>query len=163
MPQRVAKTPEQAYASLCRLCARAEKSSGDALRLMRTWGLSESQSRAVLDKLLSERFIDDSRYAGAFVREKMRFSGWGEYKIRSALAAKRIDRQTIDRAMEEFGPADRESAAQRLSAQLVRRLRTLRRDDPRKLRASLMRYGLSLGYDFETVSDAVAQLAAPDE
>ncbi|MEG1612521.1 MAG: RecX family transcriptional regulator, partial [Alistipes sp.] len=37
--ERRPKTPEQALTSLMRLCARAEKSSGDALRLMRTWGV----------------------------------------------------------------------------------------------------------------------------
>ena len=34
-PPRRTKTPEEAYAALTRLCARAEKSESDALRLMR--------------------------------------------------------------------------------------------------------------------------------
>lgn len=162
MPQRVRrdKTPDEAYESLCRLCARAEKASGDALRLMRGWGLDDERSRAVLDRLLRERFIDDSRYAAAFVREKMRFSGWGAYKIRSALAAKRIDKSIIEAALREFGPSDRENTAERLRGQLVRRLRTVRHDDPRKVRAALMRYGLSLGYDYETVMECVADVTA---
>ena len=167
MPQNVkkTKTPDQAYESLCRLCARAEKASGDALRLMRGWGLDETQGREVLDRLCRERFIDDSRYAAAFVREKMRFSGWGAYKIRSALAAKRIDKSIIDEALREFGPSDRESSAVRLGEQLARRLRTARHDDPRKVRAALMRYGLSLGYDYETVMESVDNVtrSIPDE
>lgn len=162
MPQRVKrdKTPEEAFESLCRLCARAEKASGDALRLMRGWGLDEAQSRGVLDRLLRERFIDDSRYAAAFVREKMRFSGWGAYKIRSALAAKRIDKSVIDGALREFGPSGRESTAERLRGQLIRRMRTVRRDDPRKLRAALMRYALSLGYDYESAAECVADVTS---
>lgn len=78
------KTPDQALASLMRLCARAEKSEGDARRLMRGWGLNDGDAERVLARLVNDRFIDDSRYAGAFVREKMRLSGWGEYKIRAA-------------------------------------------------------------------------------
>ena len=35
------KSPEQALASLMRLCSRAEKSSGDARRLMARWGAGE--------------------------------------------------------------------------------------------------------------------------
>lgn len=70
------KTPEQAYAALIRLCARSEKSSGDALRLMQRWGVEPSARQGVLQKLLADRFIDDNRYAEAFVRDKIRLSGW---------------------------------------------------------------------------------------
>ena len=59
------KTPEQAYAALIRLCARSEKSSGDALRLMQRWGVKPSARQGVLQKLLADRFIDDNRYAEA--------------------------------------------------------------------------------------------------
>ena len=74
------KTPEQAYAALIRLCARSEKSSGDALRLMQRWGVKPSARQGVLQKLLADRFIDDNRYAEAFVRDKIRLSGWGARK-----------------------------------------------------------------------------------
>ena len=70
------KTPEQAYAALIRLCARSEKSSGDALRLMQRWGVEPSARQGVLQKLLADRFIDDNRYAEAFVRDKIRLSGF---------------------------------------------------------------------------------------
>ena len=95
------KTPEQALAALMRLCARAEKSQEDARRLMRGWGLAERDAEGVLAKLVRDRFIDDARYAGAFVREKLRLSGWGGYKIRTALQRKRIDRALIDAALAE--------------------------------------------------------------
>lgn len=95
------KTPEQALAALMRLCARAEKSQEDARRLMRGWGLAERDAEGVLAKLVRDCFIDDARYAGAFVREKLRLSGWGEYKIRTALQRKRIDRALIDAALAE--------------------------------------------------------------
>ena len=73
------KTAEQALASLMRLCARAERSSGDAMRLMGTWGVPTQERGAVLQRLVKERFIDDRRYAAAFVREKINLSAWGEY------------------------------------------------------------------------------------
>lgn len=36
---------------------------------MRGWGLAERDAEGVLAKLVRDRFIDDARYAGAFVRE----------------------------------------------------------------------------------------------
>lgn len=154
------KTPDQALASLMRLCARAEKSEGDARRLMHGWGLNDGDAERVLARLVNDRFIDDSRYAGAFVREKMRLSGWGEYKIRAALQRKGVARETIEEAL---GAADRTGMAERLRTQLERKLRLLHCETRYELKNKLMRYGLGLGYDYETVHETVAALAADTE
>ena len=42
------KTPDEALAALMRLCARAEKSEGDARRLMRGWGVAEKDAAAMV-------------------------------------------------------------------------------------------------------------------
>lgn len=70
------KTPEQALAALMRLCARAERSEEDARRLMTRWGVAPADRERVLERLRRDRFIDDARYAEAFVREKINLSGW---------------------------------------------------------------------------------------
>lgn len=154
------KTPEQALAALMRLCARAEKSQEDARRLMRGWGLAERDAEGVLAKLVRDRFIDDARYAGAFVREKLRLSGWGGYKIRTALQRKRIDRALIDAALAE---ADRSGMDERLRRQLERKARTAKYTTQYELKTKLIRYGLSLGYDYETVVEAASELVTDTE
>lgn len=153
--KRRTRTPDEAYAALARLCARAEKSSGDARRLMRTWGVPEDKREGVLQRLLRERFIDDRRYASAFVRDKIALSGWGPYKIRTALAAKGVAREIIDEAL---GECDRTKMDNRLEQMLQRKINSLRGGTPFERRAKLMRYGLSLGYDYSTVMERVEDL-----
>lgn len=148
LKKRRAKTPDEALASLMRLCARAEKSEGDARRLMRGWGLAANDSERVLARLVRDRFIDDARYAEAFVREKLRLSGWGVYKIRAALQRKGISRGRIDAALSQ---ADRTQMDDRLRTQLERKARSVKYTTPYELKTKLIRYGLSLGYDYETV------------
>lgn len=157
--ERKSRTPEQALAALMRLCARAEKCESDARRLMRGWGLGEQEAAAVLERLVRERFIDDRRYAAMFVREKLHLSGWGAYKIRTALSRKEIAREAIDEAMAAVDPA---AQRPRLEEQLRRKMRTLRCNPPYELRTKLIRYGLSLGYSYETVLDAAASCAQTD-
>ncbi len=152
------KTPRQALTQLMRLCARTEKSSGDARRLMRTWGVDEAAREGILRKLVEARFIDDSRYASAFVREKSRIDGWGAYKIRTALQRKEIDRQTIDEALAQI---DSGEASQRLLSLLARKLRGMKADTIYQLRGKLLRYGLQAGYDYAAVTEAV-KLLTPD-
>ena len=158
--ERRTKSPEQALASLMRLCARAEKCESDARRLLRGWGIGEEEASRIVERLIRDRFIDDGRYAAAFVREKLRLSGWGEYKIRTALQRKRIDRALIDAALAE---ADRPAMGERLRRQLERKARTTKHTTQYELKTKLIRYGLSLGYDYETVVEAASGLVTDTE
>ena len=140
------KTAEQALASLMRLCARAERSSGDAMRLMATWMVPEADRQGVLQRLIKERFIDDSRYAEAFVREKANLSAWGEYKIRATLRRKGITDSIISEALRQI-PS--EQALERLTERLKRKVRTIKYDTTYQLKTKLLRYALSLGFSMD--------------
>lgn len=149
------KTPEQALAALMRLAARSEKSSGDAMRLMRNWDVEPSARQGVLQKLIDSKFIDDRRYAEAFVRDKMRFSGWGVFKLRSALHAKGIAAEIVDEVLQSL---DRSNMSDRLRDRLERKMRSVKFTSRYDLKSKLMRYGASLGYDFESVTEVVDAL-----
>lgn len=154
------KTAEQALASLMRLCARAEKCEADARRLMRGWGVAEQEIEPVVARLVRDRFIDDSRYAAMYVREKANLSGWGAYKIRTFLQRKQIDKATIDEALQQIDPA---RAADRLIERLQRKARTTKAKSPYELRTKLIRYALSLGFGYEAVQQAVGALCTADQ
>jgi regulatory protein len=154
------KTPDEALASLMRLASRAEKSSGDARRLMRGWGIAPTDAEKVLAELTAKRFIDDERYAAAYTREKLRTSGWGAHKIRAALKAKGISREIIENELQNH--LDPDAQGGRLEKYLERRLPRIKAATPWELRSRLTRYGLSLGYDYETVAEAVEKIMVND-
>ena len=153
--RRRTKTPDEALAALMRLCARAEKTESDARRLLDGWGVAEAEARRIVERLVRERFIDDARYAAAFVREKLRLSGWGAYKIRAALRRKGIDPGLIDEALAQ---ADEEGMRGRLHEMLARKARTVKHASGRELKTKLIRYGLSLGYEYDAVLDEAAAI-----
>ena len=138
-----------------RICARAEKCSSDALRSMRRWGLSDADARVVLERLIRERFIDDGRYAAAYVREKMRFSGWGERKIRAALRAKAIAPKIIDEAMSQMVPEDN---AARLRDMLQKKVAKTTARDLYDLKGKLVRFAVGCGFDLEDVLEVVEEI-----
>ena len=146
------KTAEQALTSLMRLCARAERSSGDAMRLMATWMVPEADRQGVLQRLIKERFIDDSRYAEAFVREKSNLSAWGEYKIRTALRRKGIADDIINSALQQMPT---EQNLERLTERLKRKIRTIKYDTTYQLKTKLIRHALSLGFTMDDVLKCV--------
>ena len=146
------KTAEQALTSLMRLCARAERSSGDAMRLMATWMVPEADRQGVLQRLIKDRFIDDSRYAEAFVREKSNLSAWGEYKIRTALRRKGIADNIINSALQQMPT---EQNLERLTERLRRKMRTIKYDTTYQLKTKLIRHALSLGFTMDDVLKCV--------
>lgn len=152
------KTPEQALSSLMRLCARAEKCSGDALRLMRRWGLSDADAQGVLARLVRERFIDDRRYAEAYVREKVRFSGWGAHKIRASLRAKSVAPAIVEAALAEFAPST--NNRERLSEMIRKKAAKTSYKDAYDLKAKLVRFGMSRGFDLDDVLAATEEFLA---
>ena len=154
--ERKTKTAQQALQSLMRLAARSEKSTGDALRLMRTWGVPEAEQRGVLEKLIADRYIDNRRYAEAYAREKSRLAGWGERKIAMQLRMKGVERETISAVLAEVLQDD--GMAERLQEKLEKKLRTVKAANDYELRGKLLRYALGLGYDYDMAAEVIEEL-----
>lgn len=153
--ERKSKTAEQALSALMRQCARSERSSGDALRLMRGWGVPDAERQGVLQKLVEQRFIDDRRYAEAYTREKSRLAGWGRRKIAMHLAQKGVSKDIID---EVLLCLDGDEQLGRLVEKLQRKLRTTKAASQYELRGKLLRYALGLGYDYDLATTAVERV-----
>ena len=153
--ERKTKSATEALQSLMRLCARGERSTGDAMRLMRTWGVPEGERQGVVDKLVAQRFIDNSRYAELYVREKSRLSGWGARKIAMQLRAKGVDKETIAEALATI---DNEEQGDRLAEKLRRKMRSTKAQSDYELRGKLLRYALGLGYDYDDATSALDKI-----
>lgn len=146
------KSKEEALCTLMNLCARAERSSGDAIRLMRSWGVAEQEQQLILQRLLNERFIDDRRFAEAFVRDKLRLSAWGRYKIAAALKRKSIADHIIQDVLQTITPTQN---IERLQDKLQSKLRHIKYNNIYELKTKLIRYSLSIGFTMEEVMEAV--------
>ena len=153
------KSATQALHTLMRLCSRAEKSSGDAMRLMQRWGVAEHERQGVLNTLMQQRYIDDARYAEAYTREKSNLSGWGAKKISLHLRQKGIDSKTISIALASL---DSDRQQEMLEAKLLRKLRITKASNNYELRGKLLRYAISLGYEYESAKDIIDKITTEE-
>lgn len=142
--------------SLMRMCARSERSSGDALRLMKRWGVADDAARKVLSKLQADRFIDDARYAEAFVRDKLNLSGWGAYKIKSALRTKGVSKDIIDEVIAPMIEAT--DMKERLEDIMKRKLRTLKYSSAYDAKNKLIRFAASRGYELDEAIECASKI-----
>lgn len=133
------------------LCSRREYCVADVLKkACDAMDGDRSAAQEVVDLLVSEKYVDDLRYASSFARDKAAIQGWGEVKIRYMLAGKGVARDVIDKALEEI---DQEKAGSRLEKLLENKFRTLK-DDP-QCRFKMLRFGLGRGYSYDEVSEMV--------
>lgn len=137
------------------LCARSEQCESDIrVKLRRRLPTNEDVER-VMTYLKRHRYLDNSRYAAAFVRTRSRLGGWGPWKIRQALAAKGIERDVIAEAMLQ---TDREvylESAMRAASVKARNLDLALCADRQKL----FRHLMSKGFDSDTVTAVMRRLA----
>ena len=147
------KKPLNPAAELIRLealCNRAEHCTHEIAEKLRRKGYSSMQVAEITASLRANRFIDDRRFATAYVHDKYTFSGWGRLKIKNGLRAKFISPDIIDEVMaEEIDPRGYLLTAFRA---IRSRLRTLPADLPRlEARNKLMRFAASRGYEASVI------------
>lgn len=135
------------------LCARAEYSTGEIRERLRRWGLPAADSERLISSLIARRFIDDGRFARAFVREKVEFARWGRCKIAAALYQKGIPSSLTNEALAEI---DEEKYMQNLADLLSAKRRSLPDPDTYESRARLFRHAATRGYEPTAISKALS-------
>lgn len=147
--------PEAALIRLEELCARSEQCEYEIRRKLASWQIAPDDADTIVRSLMRRRFVDDSRYAAAFVRDKYRFTGWGRRRIEQALKQKRISSDTICEALEEID----EEEYRRIITSLVRRkAAALGGVADYETRVKLLRFGVARGFEVPLVSEIIREL-----
>ena len=85
-----------------RYCSGAEHCLYEVRVMLERHKTEKADIELVLAHLVREGYIDESRYAEAFVHDKVRFAKWGRVKISQALWQKRIPQDIADRALDQI-------------------------------------------------------------
>lgn len=141
-------TEQGAYLQLAQLCARSEHCQHDMLEKMQRWGMTEEAQARVMQRLVSERYVDDERYARAFVHDKIRYNKWGQRKVEQALWQKRIDDDIRQQVLSEV---DDEEYLSVLRPLLKQKRRSTKADSDYELNQKLMRFALSRGFTYDII------------
>ncbi|MGE0091593.1 MAG: regulatory protein RecX [Bacteroidales bacterium] len=147
---------EMALGAMQRVCSGRELCVTDVLRRLRKYSISQDDLSWVVESLLKDGFVDESRYAKAFVRDKVLLSGWGVKKIIWALKNKGIDKLVIDEAIKEITFSEEPV---RLEAILKNKLKSYRKtDNAKQLNNKMVRFALSRGFSLDISLSVVNKL-----
>lgn len=89
----------EAKAKLESLCAYQERCSYELELKMIGWGISFEDRGALLAHLISYNFLNEERFAEAYVSGKTNIKKWGRIKIRQHLKQKKISEYSVSKAL----------------------------------------------------------------
>ena len=147
-------TPDQVLDKMAKYCAYQERCVKDVRDKLKAFEISEEEKAKIIDYLLDNRFVNDERYAKAFVRGKVNQSGWGVNKIRFHLIQKGIDKDIIEEAL---GQTDEEAYRQRLIEILETKAKTVKAANDFEKKRKLATYAMQKGFEGSLVWEVLKE------
>ena len=154
------KSENEAYLTLTALCAQAEHCQWEMLEKMRRWEVPEEAQARVMQRLVKEKYVDDERYAEAFVKDKIRYNKWGRRKVDQGLWQKHIDADIRKRVLDEVDDDEYLSVLRPL---LKQKRKTTKANSDYELNQKLMRFALGRGFTFDIIRQCIDVEEEPDD
>ena len=148
-------SPDQVLDKMAKYCAYQERCVKDVKDKLKTYNIPETEKTKILDYLLENRFVDDERFAKAFVRGKVNQNGWGINKIRYHLVQKGIAKESIDEALEQ---TDEEVYRQRLVEILKVKAKSIKAETEFERKRKLAAYAMQKGFEGALVWEVLKDL-----
>jgi regulatory protein len=126
------------------ICSKQEKCCSDIRKKLQDWNISLDDQDEIIQSLIEDKFIDESRFTNFYVRDKYKFNKWGRIKISYHLKHKQIPEYIINEALNQINS---EEYRENLHDILQSKLRSLKDDDVYQLKTKLYRFAQSRGFE----------------
>lgn len=141
-------TEQEAYLQLAALCAQAEHCQQEMRDKMKRWEMAPEVQERVIARLIKERYIDDERYARAFVKDKILYNKWGRRKVQQGLWMKHIDDDIQQRVLSEV---DDTEYLEVLKPLLKQKAKSIKAENDYELTQKLVRFALGRGFTYDII------------
>lgn len=139
---------EQALHKAAAYCSLSERCVDDVQHKLVDWGAEFKHQGEIISYLIEEKFIDEERFAIAYVKDKFLYNKWGKIKIRIMLQQKKISKDLINKALNEIDEKSYEDMILRL---IEDKTKSLKYKDDYDKKVKLMRYLSGKGFELDTV------------
>ena len=109
------ETSKEHLNTLARFCAYQERCVQEVKQKMFEIGVLPDAQKVLLQHLMKEGFLDEERYATAYVRGKFKINQWGKHKIKAGLIQKGVPADLIRMALNTLDPSEYTALAQSLA------------------------------------------------
>ncbi len=146
-------TEQEAYLRLAALCAQAEHCEYEMQEKMRRWEIADDAQARVMQRLITERYVDDERFARAFANDKVKYNKWGRRKVEQAMWLKHIAEDIRQRVLDSI---DDEEYIAILRPLLQQKRRSVKAHNDYELRQKLIKFAIGRGFTMNIIKQCIS-------
>ena len=140
--------PKKAKEKILRYCVYQERSHRQVKDRLYSFGLYKNEVEDLLTELITNGFLNEERFALAYVGGKFRIKQWGRIKIKNGLKMQGITPYLINKALKEIDEQDYQATLKKL---LKKKAALIDSANKLEIKQKLLRYAISKGYESELV------------
>ena len=139
---------KDALLRLSALCAQGEHCQWEMTEKLRKWEIDDEAQARIMERLVKDRYVDDERFARAFVLDKIRYNQWGRRKVEQALYQKHIADDIRRRTLDDVSDEEYLKVLQPL---LKQKRRSTKAASDYEMNQKLIRFALGRGFTFDII------------
>ncbi len=136
---------------MARYCAYQERSHYQVEKKLREMGMIPEAIDAVMLFLIQENFLNEERFARAYVRGKFYQNRWGKQKIIQGLKQHQIHANLIASALTEIDETDYKKTIE----ELIEKKSRLLKGNSYQAKQKIVRYLIQKGYKYEEFGEVL--------
>lgn len=133
-------------------CAYQERSQQETRNKLYEYGLHQNEVEEIITELIVTNFLNEERFAMAYVSGKVNIKKWGRIKIRQGLKFKKVPDKLIQKALNSI---DGDKYLANLLVTAEKKLRVLNEKDPIKKKYKLITYLQTKGFEKDLIFDVL--------
>ncbi|KQC02178.1 regulatory protein RecX [Pedobacter sp. Hv1] len=129
-------------------CAYQERSQHEVRNKLYEWNLKPDEVEELITELITTNFLNEERFALAYVSGKANIKKWGKIKIKQGLKLKKVPEKLIQKALNSI---DGDQYLANLLATAEKKSAVLSEKDPVKRKYKLITYLQSKGFENDLI------------
>jgi regulatory protein len=135
---------DKALEKLQRYCAYQDRCHKEVRQKLFDLGVYGDWQDEIIVELITEKFLDEQRFANSFVRGKFRMKRWGKTRIKRELKLREISPYCIKKALQEIDESDYLAALEEV---LEKKNKLLREDNIYQRKKKLAQHAIYRGFE----------------
>lgn len=138
-----------------KICSVQDRCSSEIRTRLIEHGVYGDDLEQVLAELIVDNFLNEERFAKAYVSGKFKIKRWGKIKIRQGLKFRKISEYSIKKGMLEI---DYDEYLNTIITLLEKKNEHLRAKDKWDRRKKLTSYAQQKGYEYDIIKEAMSEI-----
>ena len=152
--RKIKLTPGIAKQKIESWCAYQERSHYEVREKLYSYGLYSSDVEQIITSLITDNFLNEERFALAYVSGKFKIKKWGRVKIKQGLKFKRVSEYCIKKGINSIDPDEYEKTIHEL---IEKKSRSVKEKNEFKRKSKIAQYIISRGFESDLVWNALKE------